>query len=257
MQEPGTIGDHLRHWRMQRRFSQLDCALEANVSQRHLSFIESGRSRPTREMVLQLARALDLPLRDRNAMLLAAGYAPAYPARPLEDPALGPARAAVERILKGHEPFPALAVDRVWTLVAANRTAGLLMQAVADPALLAPPVNVLRLSLSPGGLAPLIRNLPVWRAHLLARLRADAQRSADARLLALHGELAALPGGDEAAEASGLYVPLEIDFDGQALRFISTTTVFGTPQEVTLSELALECFFPEDAATAAALARLA
>jgi transcriptional regulator with XRE-family HTH domain len=252
----GSIGDHLRHWRQRRRMSQLDCALEANVSQRHLSFIESGRARPTREMVLQIARSLDVPLRERNALLLAAGHAPAYPARTLDDPALAAARQAVERLLAAHAPFPALAVDRHWTLLAANAPLFALVGTVPDAALLAPPVNVLRLSLHPGGLAPRIRNLAVWRGHLLARLRADAGRSGDPALAALHDELAALPGGRDEAPEAAILVPLEIEAGGRVLRLVSTTTVFGTPQDVTLSELALESFFPADDPTAAALRAL-
>ena len=160
-----AIGPLLREWRQRRHMSQLALALKADISQRHVSFVESGRAQPSREMVLHLAEQLDLPLRDRNRLLLAAGYAPVFPEHPLDDPALDAARRAVDRVLQGHEPYPAIAVDRHWTLLAANRVVGALLAGV-EPALLAPPVNVLRLTLHPAGLAPRIVNLPQWRVHL-------------------------------------------------------------------------------------------
>lgn len=258
-----TIGTLLRDWRQLRRFSQLDLALEAEISQKHLSFIESGRSRPSREMVLQLAEHLGVPLRERNALLLAAGYAPVYPQRPLDDPGLGAARAAIDLVLKGHEPYPALAVDRHWTLLAANATVTALLGLVAEAALLRPPVNVLRLSLHPGGLAPHIVNLDEWRAHLLARLRQQIRATADPVLAELLGELLAYPApsaparkGDPSEAEAGIVVPMQLRLGGGVLSLISTTTVFGTPVDVTLSELALETFFPADAATAEALRML-
>ena len=238
------IGDHLRHWRRRRRLSQLACSLEVNVSQRHLSFIESGRARPSRQMVLQLARHLDVPLRDRNAMLLSAGYAPVYPERPVQE--LGPARNAIERILRAHEPNPALVLDRHFNMVTANATVPLLLRGVADPALLEPPVNVLRLSLHPDGLAPHIRNFAEWREPLLRRLEDDLARSGDAGLHALQDELLSLPApptpnpqDNPDSSLAGIAMPLEISADGVLLRFISTTTVFGTPIDVTLSEIAV------------------
>lgn len=259
-----TIGTLLRDWRQLRRFSQLDLALEAEISQKHLSFIESGRSRPSREMVLQLAEHLGVPLRERNALLLAAGYAPVYPQRPLDDPGLGAARAAIDLVLKGHEPYPALAVDRHWTLLAANATVTALLGLVAEAALLRPPINVLRLSLHPGGLAPHIVNLDEWRAHLLARLRQQIRATADPVLAELLGELLACPApsaparkGDPSEAEAGIVVPMQLRLGGGVLSLISTTTVFGTPVDVTLSELALETFFPADAATAEALRMLA
>jgi transcriptional regulator with XRE-family HTH domain len=250
-----SFGEHLRDWRRKRRMSQLDLALEAEISTRHLSFLETGRAAPSRDMLLKLAATLELPLRERNSLLLSAGYAPVYPQRPLDDPALAMARGLVVRLVEAHAPFPALAVDRHWNLVAANAAVAPLV-ASAAPELLAPPVNVLRLSLHPGGLAPRIRNLAVWRGHLLARLRADAGRSGDPALAALHDELAALPGGRDEAPEAAILVPLEIEAAGRVLRLVSTTTVFGTPQDVTLSELALESFFPADDPTAAALRAL-
>jgi transcriptional regulator with XRE-family HTH domain len=259
-----SIGALLRDWRQLRRFSQLDLALEAEISQKHLSFIESGRSRPSREMVLLLAEHLGVPLRERNALLLAAGYAPIYQERALQDPALTAARGAIDLILKGHEPYPALAVDRHWTLLAANGAVKRLLGLVNDAELLRPPVNVLRLSLHPDGLAPFILNLGEWRAHLLARLRQQVRATADATLGELLGELASYPhpGGEaqarrEAEPEAAIAVPMRMKLGETTLSLISTTTVFGTPVDITLSELALETFFPADAGTAEALRGLA
>ena len=259
--QPPAIGRLIREWRQLRRLSQLDLALEAEISQKHLSFIESGRSQPSREMVLRLAGQLDLPLREQNALLLGAGYAPVYGERSLDDPSLAAAKSALALVLKGHEPFPALVVDRYWTLLAANAACPPLMALAADPRLLEPPVNVLRLSLEPGGLAPHIVNFPEWREHVLWRLRQQARRSGDARLAALHNELAALSqapaGGFPAPEAeASIALPLRLRVGDAVLSFISTTTVFGTPLDVTLADIALETFFPADPDTDAHLRRL-
>src|SRR5689334_8003474 len=255
-----TVGDHLRSWRQRRRLSQMDLALDADISTRHLSFLETGRSQPSREMVLRLAEQLDVPLRERNTLLLAAGYAPAYPERTFDDPALQSARKTVDLVLAGHEPYPAIAIDRHWTLVAANNAVRPLLVGI-DSLLLRPPINVLRLSLHPGGLAPRIANLPEWRAHLLTRLRHQIDLTADAALVELVGELsdypvtsreqARKPGPDR--DYGGVLVPLQLLTDGGILSFFSTTTIFGTPIDITLSELAIESFFPANAATAAAL----
>lgn len=258
-----TIGDHIREWRQRRRLSQLEFALDADISQKHLSFIESGRAQPSREMVLRLARHLDVPLRQRNVMMLAAGYAPVFQERSLDDPALKPARAAIDLVLRGHEPYPAIAVDRYWTLVAANAAVPALIGMASDPALLAPPVNVLRLSLSPGGLAPHIVNLPEWRAQLFGKLRHQIELTADPRLIALMQELAALPLPEKAgpsatpADYAGVAIPLQLRTPAGILSFISTMTVFGTPMDITLSELALEAFYPADEATAQVLLQMA
>jgi len=255
------IGDRLRAWRQRRRLSQLDLALDAEVSQRHLSFVESGRAAPSREMVLRLAATLEVPLRERNALLLAAGYAPLYPEQPLDAPAMAAAREAVERVLRAHMPFPAMAVDRHWNIVAANDVLAPLLAGVEDPSLLAPPVNGVRLSLHPRGLAPRIANLPRWRAHILERLRRQVDASGDRGLAALLEEVRSF-GGDEAhagpsaagAADDGIAVPLELDTPRGRLSLIGTTMVFGTPVEVTLSELMVEAFYPADAETAALLA---
>lgn len=254
------VGDLLRDWRRRRRLSQLDLACEAEISTRHLSFLETGRSLPSREMVLHLAEQLDIPLRERNALLLAAGYAPVFSQKPLEDPALQAARKAVELILAGHEPYPALAVDRHWTLVTANRAIPPLL-AGAEPSLLEPPVNVLRLSLHPQGLAPRIVNLAEWRAHLLARLRRQVDATADPVLAELLSELSGYPIPNENTnkddnDYAGVAVPLQLATEGGVLSFLSTTTIFGTPVDITLSELAVESFFPADAATSETLTRI-
>lgn len=259
-QSPVQVGELLRQWRLRRRMSQLDLACEAEISTRHLSFLETGRSQPSREMLLRLAEWLDVPLRERNAMLLAAGYAPVFSERPLADPSMQAARDAVERILAGHEPYPAMAVDRHWTLVMANAVVPRLMAGAEDAALLQPPVNVLRLSLHPGGLAPRIANLGQWRAHLLARLHRQIEASGDPVLRDLYDELYAYPaesgdsgeadGGHGFADIAGIAVPLQFVTPAGTLSLISTTTVFGTPVDLTLAELALETFFPADAASA-------
>ncbi|MDF2462758.1 MAG: transcriptional regulator, family [Ramlibacter sp.] len=259
---PRPFGEHLRQWRQRRRLSQLDLAHEAEISTRHLSFVETGRSLPSREMVLRLAERLDVPLRERNALLIAAGYAPMYRERPLDDPALAAARQAVDLILKCHEPYPALAVDRHWNLVAANRMLPHLL-AGADPALLQGRLNVLRLSLHPQGLAPQIVNLAQWRQHLFERLRQQIHATGDATLSALLEELQGYPvpaGADELhmeGEHLGVVMPLRFRTSFGVLSFISTTTIFGTPVDVTLQELALETFFPADPFTGEVLRKLA
>ncbi len=249
-------GEHIRGWRQRRRLSQLNFALDAEISQKHLSFIESGRATPSRDMVLRLSEHLKVPLRERNAMLLAAGYAPVFAERSLDDPALQAARAAIDLVLKGHEPFPAIAIDRHWTLIAANAAVPAM---VSDASLLQSPVNVLRLSLSPGGLAPHIVNLAEWRTHLLDRLRQQIDVTADASLEGLLRELLAFPVADSDTAGqgqknyAGVLIPMQLRTPAGILSFFSTTTVFGTPTDITLSEIALEAFFPADAATAEAL----
>jgi transcriptional regulator with XRE-family HTH domain len=265
MTERPHAGDLLRQWRQRRRLSQLDLAIAADVSSRHLSFVETGRSRPTSDMILRLAEHLDVPLRDRNALLLAGGYAPAYPERGLTAPELHAVRHALKRVLKGHEPYPAVVVNRWWELVDANAGIALFTRQV-KPELLEPPANVLRLSLHPDGMAPRIANLPEWRAHLLARLRHQAEATGDERLAELHDELAAYPGGQaepppaRAVPIPGVVVPLRYraaggpgSEQGRELSFLSITAMIGTPMDVTVSELAIESFYPADAPTAAAL----
>ena len=240
----------LREWRTNRRLSQLELSVRAGVSARHLSFVETGRSRPTREMILRLAARLDVPLRGQNELLLAGGYAPAWAETGLTGAPLATVMSSLRDVLAGHEPFPALLVDRHWTMVDANAAVSPLLAGCAEW-LLEPPVNVLRLSLHPDGMAPRIENLAEWRTHVLHRLDQQASHTADPVLRALHEELAGYPGGVVATPPAGLVVPLRIG----GLSFFSITSVLGTPLDVTLSELAIESFLPADAATAAALHR--
>ncbi|MDA0167486.1 helix-turn-helix transcriptional regulator [Solirubrobacter taibaiensis] len=240
-----AVGPLIKTWRTRRRLSQLDLALEAGVSARHLSFVETGRSKPSEQMVLHLAEHLEVPLRERNRMLLAAGYAPVYAQRQLDAPELAPVKQALDQLLKAHEPFPAVVIDRASTLVAANGAVQMLLAGVA-PHLLAPPVNVLKLALHPEGMAPRIENLGEWRAHLLHDLAAVRDQTGDEELHALYDELQRYPGPE--AEPGGnhdVFVPLKID----GLTFLSTRTTFGTAMDVTVSELAIEAFYPADEAT--------
>jgi transcriptional regulator with XRE-family HTH domain len=252
------VGPLLRDWRSRRRLSQMELALDADVSARHLSFVETGRSKPSRELVLQLADHLEVPLRERNALLLAAGYAPAYAQRPLGDEAMSPVRDALERLLKGHEPFPAVAVDRQWELVMPNAPALALLSDGVAPELLEPPANTLRISLHPDGLAPRIANLAEYSAHLLQLVAHETAATGDPALVALHEELRGYPGVDAHPPrhdpANSLFIPLRLRTpDGGELSFFSTIARFGTALDVTVAELAIESFFPADAATAQAL----
>ncbi len=256
------VGVLLREWRRRRHLSQLGLACDAEISARHLSFLETGRSLPSREMVLHLAEQLDVPLRERNSLLVAAGYAPIFSERTLDDPTLQGARKVIDLVLAGHEPYPALAVDRHWNLVASNRIVPLFLAGI-EPTLLTPPINVLRLSLHPRGLATRIVNLSQWRTHLLARLRRQIEVSADPILSELFDELSSYPVQDDRKytgstdiEDAGVAVPLQMSTHHGILSFLSTTTVFGTPVDITLSELALESFFPADNATLDCLNRI-
>ncbi|SDI82118.1 transcriptional regulator, XRE family [Pseudomonas delhiensis] len=251
------VGALLRQWRQRRRLSQLDLACDADISTRHLSFVETGRALPSREMLLHLAEQLDIPLRERNRLLAAAGYAPVYSERALDDPALTVARQAIDQLLKAHEPNPAMVVDRHWNLLASNHAVGVFLIGVA-PDLLAAPCNVLRMSLHPRGLAPNILNLGPWKAHVMARLQRDIEASGDPQLQALRDELALYPAPPHEEQASGdmVLIPVELRTELGVLSLIGTITVFGTPVDVTLSELALETFFPADARSADILRRL-
>jgi transcriptional regulator with XRE-family HTH domain len=253
------VGPLLRDWRRRRRLSQLELALEAGVSARHVSFVETGRSRPSPEMVLHLAEQLEVPLRERNQLLLAAGYAPRYGQRALEEPEMALVREALDQVLAAHDPYPALVVDRGWSLVAANRSAGALMAGIA-PELLEPPANVLRASLHPDGLAPRIVNLGEWRAHLLERLARQATVTGDPSLAALHEELRSYPAPPHEGAlgpAGDIFVPLRLRAgDGGELRLFSTIATFGAAVDVTVAELSIESFFPADAETAGALREL-
>jgi transcriptional regulator with XRE-family HTH domain len=255
---PETVGSLLRTWRERRRLTQIELALLADVSTRHLSYVETGRSRPTGRMILHLAEHLEVPLRERNTLLLAGGYAPAYPEHSVGDVPMAAVSEAIGMVLRGHDPLPALVVDRHWELVDANDALMGLIDDVA-PYLLEPPVNVLRVSLHPDGMAPRIANLGEWRGHLLDRLRGQFETTGDTALSELHAELFGYPSGDddppERPAGGGIVVPLRYRTPLGELSLFSTTTVFGTPLDITVSELAIESFYPADEATAAAFRR--
>lgn len=256
--QPVHVGDHLREWRQRRRMSQLDLAVEAEISARHLSFVETGRAAPSREMVLRLAERLDVPLRERNVLLVAAGFAPAFPERALEDPALKSARQAIDLVLRAHEPNPALAVDRHWNLVTANRMVAPLLEGIPQR-LLGQPFNVLRLAFHPEALAARTVNLAEWCGHLLERLHRQCEATADPELIRLYQDLKSYPIPARSAPLSGdtVAIPFRLRHEGEILSFFSTTMVFGTPVDITLSELALETFFPADERTAERLRQMA
>ncbi|HWE06522.1 MAG TPA: helix-turn-helix transcriptional regulator [Rhizomicrobium sp.] len=260
--QPSHVGEHLKDWRRRRRMSQLDLACEAQISTRHLSFLETGRARPSREMILNLAEQLQIPARERNVLLVAAGYAPIFPERSLADPALDAARRAIDLVLGALLPYPGFALDRHWNVVATNRAIPELYAGVAGE-LLEPPSNAMRLSLHPKGLAPRIANFREWRAHALLRLRQQVELTADPALVDLLSEVSgyAIPQGGIVhpipPQASEFVVPFQIMTQAGLLAFFTTTTVFGTPLDVTLSELAIESFFPADARTAETVTRLA
>ncbi|MDX3225999.1 helix-turn-helix domain-containing protein [Streptomyces sp. ME19-01-6] len=251
-------GPLLREWRERRGLSQVDLANRAQVSARHVSFLETGRAKPSRAMVLRLAEHLDVPMRDRNSVLLAAGYAPLYEEKPLAHPLMAPVLDAVRQVLRGHEPYPALVVDGEWSIVDANASFALFTEGVA-PELLEPPVNALRLVLHPKGMAPGIVNLGEWRAKLLNRLRRRA--AADGRLRPLYEELLEYPCDQEEPEvdvpgAGDICIPLRLHRGDRQLSFFATLATFGTPRDITVAELIIESFFPADQATAEAVRAL-
>jgi transcriptional regulator with XRE-family HTH domain len=254
---PTGIGGLLRDWRQRRRLSQLDLSNEAAVSARHLSFVETGRSKPSRELVLHLAEHLDVPLRERNSLLMAAGYAPVYRERSLDDAEMDPVRGALDMILAGHEPYPSVIVDRLWNLVSANGAALTLFTAGVGPSLLEPPVNVVRLGLHPDGLASRTKNLAELGEHLLIRLQRQLAVSPDPELQALYDEVLGYPGVSLGSPVvtdptALLFVPMVFEApDGQVLTMFSTLATFGTALDITLAELSIESFFPADAATEA------
>lgn len=243
----------MRAWRLRRRLSQLDLALEAEVSARHVSFIETGRSKPSRAMVLRLASVLDVPQREQNRLLVAAGLAPVYTERPLDAPEMAAVRTGVQLVLDVYDPYPCVVIDHGWWIVQANAGAAVLLDGVA-PHLLERP-NALRIALHPDGLAPRIGNLAQWRGHLMERLRREADVGGSAELAALLAEIACYPGGvEESPDLGGVAVPLALETtDGRSLRFLSMVTTFGTALDLTAAELSIEAFLPADEATAAAL----
>ena len=250
------VGALLREWRERRRLSQLELSIQAQISTRHLSFVETGRSRPTPEMIVKLTEHLEVPLRERNQLLLAGGYAPMYPQHGLDAPELGSVRAALQLVLTGHEPYPALVINRWWELLDANAAVAMLTAGCA-PHLLEPPVNVLRLSLHPDGMAPRIANLAQWRGHLLKQVRRRAEQTGDPRLHALHHELLEYPGGvDTTLPASNVVLPLRLRHESGELSFFSVAATVETVADVTVAELVIESFYPADAATAERLRAL-
>ncbi|MDH6624544.1 transcriptional regulator with XRE-family HTH domain [Streptomyces sp. LBL] len=261
------VGPLLRAWREQRRVSQLELALRADSSARHISFIETGRSKPSEDMVLRLAEHLDVPVRERNALLLAAGYAPRYPHTPLDDPALAALREGLQRLIQGYEPYPALVVDALYNVVAANRGVLMLLDGIPE-SLLTQPLNAMRLTLHPEGLAPRIRNLREWRGHLLAQMGRQIALHRSQQLRALYEEVAAYPvpeagaeaeteaeteapeeGGEPAESALCFALPMRIEHEGRTLSFVSSISTFNTPMDVTVAELAIETLLPADPAT--------
>jgi len=253
-----SAGALLREWRQRRNLSQLELALRSAVSARHLSFIETGRARPSREMVLHLAERLDVPLRERNRLLLAAGFAPVFGERSFDVSEMAPAREALERFLSAHEPYPAVVVDQHWNVVAANRGVAFVNRDVA-PELRAPPANALRIALHPEGLAPRISNLASWSGYLLARLRREIEATRDPELEALYQELAAYPGVTTEYDpanppnSSDILLMQELRLDDRQLAFFCTLTTFGTPRDLTLAELTIVAFYPADPQTAEAV----
>jgi transcriptional regulator with XRE-family HTH domain len=256
--KPSHVGDHLREWRQRRHLSQLDLAGDAEISARHLSFVETGRAAPSRDMVLKLAERLEVPVRERNVLLVAAGFAPAFPQRALDDPALKSARQAIDLVLKAHEPNPALAYDRHWNLVAANRMLLPLLEGV-PPHLLGQPINIMRLAFHPEGLAPRTVNLAEWSTHLLERVHRQCEATADPDLLKLYQELKTyrMPARSGPVAVDHVAIPFKLRRGNEVLSFISTTMVFGTPVDITLQELALETFFPADDLTADRMRQIA
>ncbi|MFF3034112.1 helix-turn-helix domain-containing protein [Streptomyces rubiginosohelvolus] len=263
------VGPLLRDWREQRRISQLELALRADSSARHISFIETGRSRPSEDMVLRLAEQLDIPVRERNALLVIAGYAPRYPQTSLDDPAMASLRESLERLLAAYEPYPALVVDGTYGVVAANRGVALLLEGVPEK-LLTPPLNAMRLTLHPEGLAPRIVNLPEWRADLLAQMDRQIALVRSPALRELYDEVAAYPAparadgtprtaegtggaGRERDRAAAFALPMLLEHRGRVLSFVSSIATFNTPMDVTVAELAIETFLPADRETAAYL----
>ncbi|WP_329268861.1 helix-turn-helix domain-containing protein [Streptomyces sp. NBC_01451] len=259
-------GPLLRVWRERRRVSQLELALRADSSARHISFVETGRSRPSEELLLRLAEHLDVPVRDRNALLLAAGYAPRYRETPLDDPALESLRDGVERLIQGYEPYPAFVVDATYDVLAANRGILMLLEGLPE-SVLAPPLNAMRLTLHPEGLAPRIRNLPEWRGHLLAQMERQIALHRSDPLRALYEEVAAYPvpeprespvdrtagsgsvSDSDSASTFAFALPMRIEHEGRVLSFVSSISTFNTPMDITVAELAIETLLPADPAT--------
>jgi transcriptional regulator with XRE-family HTH domain len=251
-----TVGVLVKRWRERRRRSQLDVSLAADLSTRHLSYIETGRSRPSREMIERICDELDVPLRERNRLHLAAGFAPAHPERPFSD--LGAAREAVDAVLAGMAPNPAVAVNVCWEMLAANDAMLAFLDGLPDE-LRGERVNILRATLHPDGLAPQVRNLEQWRAHVLRRVRRQLERTAAEGLIELLAELEGYGDVDPSTAPADhdLVVPLQLSTPYGDLSLLYAATVFGSPRDVTLDEIAIETFFPADASTGRLLRTMA
>ncbi len=252
--EPGAAGGLLRLWRQRRRLSQLELAASAGISTRHLSFVENGRSRPTAEMILRLADHLDVPLRERDRLLLAGGFAPRFERQSLSPASTEVVMRGLRDLLDAHEPYPALLLDSCWDVVDTNQAAARLLVG-CDPALLEPPVNALRVSLHPGGLAPRIRNLDAWSDHLLRQVEARASHTHDPRLRELATELAGYvdPAVTPIRPSSAPVLALELETDQGVLRFFTVAAQLETPHDSVLDGLHLETFVPADETTRTAL----
>ncbi|GAA3388545.1 helix-turn-helix transcriptional regulator [Cryptosporangium minutisporangium] len=237
----------MRQWRQHRGLSQLDLAIAADVSARHVSLVETGKSRPSADMVVRLADQLHVPLRDRNRLLLAAGFAPRYTERPLDDVALSAASDAIRRVLRAHEPYPALVFDRGWNIVMTNRAVAPFLAQVA-PDLLRPPVNLVRLGLDPRGFASMVVNLADVRAAFRTRISRQLAAAPDPALTALYEELLAPELGETPSQQAEFdaVIPMIIRIGGRELRLFSTITTFGTPTDITLDEIAIESYYPAD-----------
>ena len=250
---PG-VGELIRTWRQRRNLSQLELSLDSAISARHLSFVETGRANPSREMVLHLAERLEIPLRERNGLLLAAGFAPLFEERALDHADMAPVRGALEHFLHAHEPYPAVVVDGRWNLVTANDALAILTDGVAPP-LLEPPANGLRITLHPEGMAPRILNFAEWSSHMIRRLRRRAAITADSELERLYEEVkeyprVALDSPTAESEASEIVLPLRMRHEARELAFLSTISTFGSAHDITLAELSIEAFYPANARTA-------
>ncbi|MGW4505959.1 helix-turn-helix domain-containing protein [Streptomyces sp. NPDC004436] len=249
-----SVGTLLRAWRERRGISQLELAGRADSSSRHISFIETGRSRPSEEMVLRLADHLDVPMRERNSLLFAAGYAPRYAHTALDDPTMGTLREGIQRLLTGYEPYPALVVNATYEVVAANAGITMLLDGLPEH-LLTPPLNAMRITLHPEGLAPRIRNLREWRGHLLHQMERQIALARSEPLRALYEEVSAYPvlerpgDGPPLEPVAAIALPLVIEHDGHVLSFVSSIATFNTPMDVTVAELAIETMLPADPAT--------
>lgn len=249
--EDRPVGELLREWRRRRKLSQLDLAIQADVSPRHVSFVETGRTIPSSAMVLHLAEQLAVPLRERNRLLIAAGHAPVYRQTPLDDPDMTRVRAALDQLVRAHAPYPALAVDRRWNLLLANDSFKALLADV-DPKLLTTPINLMRLGLHPDGLASRIINLQQVRSYLLPRLARQAAASGDPELHHLYDELVAFgPIDSTPPDPADIALTIQIRHRGTDLTFLNTITTFGTAFDITLEEIAIETYLPADAITTA------